>query len=81
MKTTVELPDSLVAEARALARARGSTLRELVTAGLRAELDRRRADALTRRFVFPTASGPGLAAGVDPRHLREQAYDLPAGDP
>lgn len=37
MKTTIDLPDALAAEARAVARAQGASLRELVVAGLRSE--------------------------------------------
>jgi hypothetical protein len=80
MKTTVELPEALVAQARQVARERRSTLRALIEAGLRAEIDRQRAAALKRAFRFPTASGSGLQAGADPRRLHEYAYDLPPAD-
>ena len=40
MKTTVELPDSLLREAQAVARARRVTLRELITEGLRTQIER-----------------------------------------
>ncbi len=76
MKTTIELPDALVAEARQLARERHSTLRSLVESGLRAEMDRQLAGTSTRTFRFPTATGTGLQAGVDPQRLSEHAYDL-----
>lgn len=80
MKTTVELPDSLVAEAREIAHQGGTSLRELLTAGLRTELERRRSGAAGRRFHFPAAGGTGLKPGVDPRALHEHAYDLSPGE-
>ena len=42
MKTTVELADSLAAEARHLAKREGTTLRALLEAGLRREIDERK---------------------------------------
>lgn len=41
MKTTIELPDDLANEAKRVAAQSGTTLRSLVEAGLRAELERR----------------------------------------
>ncbi len=40
MKTTVELPDALVAEAKEVAARRGTTLRGLVEMGLRVVIER-----------------------------------------
>jgi Arc/MetJ family transcription regulator len=42
MKTTIDIADALLDEARAAAAADGSTLRSLVEEALRAQLDRRR---------------------------------------
>ncbi len=39
MKTTVELPDSLLREAKAVARAKRVTLRQLITEGLRTQIE------------------------------------------
>jgi len=78
MKTTIDLPDALAADARELARAQGVSLRDLVVAGLRAEVDRRSRDAPRVDFAFVTVSGDGLQPGVDPARLTELAYDLPA---
>jgi hypothetical protein len=40
VKTTVELPDSLLREAKAVARARRVTLRQLIADGLRTQIER-----------------------------------------
>jgi len=78
MKTTIDLPDALAAEARKVARAQGASLRELVVAGLRTEVKRRTAAAPRVDFSFVTVNGDGLQPGVDAAHLTELAYDLPA---
>ncbi|WP_239328524.1 type II toxin-antitoxin system VapB family antitoxin [Frankia sp. CiP3] len=59
MKTTVDLPEVLVREAQDVARAEGTTLRNLVEEGLRAALERRRSAS---QFRLPDASvnGNGL---------------------
>jgi hypothetical protein len=75
MKTTIELPDALTTRAKALAREQGLTLRELIEAGLRAELDRRARPADRPTFRLRTVGGTGLRVGVDPTDLRERAYD------
>jgi len=50
MKTTLDLPDSLLAEAKAIARARHLTLRQLMEEGLRAAMDRHRQPAPSFRL-------------------------------
>lgn len=75
MKTTIELPDALAKQARDVARAQGVTLREVIEAGLRAELDRRTAPEGRRPFRFRTVGGSGLHEGIDPADLREHAYE------
>jgi hypothetical protein len=77
MKTTIDLPDGLAADARALAREERLTLRELVVDGLRSEIERRRAASPRVDFVFPVVQGNGLRPGVDRSHLIALAYDLP----
>lgn len=77
MKTTVELPDELVKQVKALAHEQGVTLRELMVEGLRGELERRSAAQDRIDFVFRTTGGDGLAAGVQPGTLTARAYDLP----
>lgn len=76
MKTTIELPDGLVAEAKEVARSRGETLRSLVEAGLRRELDLARTATEARRpFVLRTSGGDGLIAGISAGQLRDLAYE------
>lgn len=77
MKTTVELPDSLARRARQVARDQGTTLRELIDAGLRHEIDRRTAGPARPAFRFRTVGGSGLRPGVVPADLIELASGLP----
>lgn len=60
MKTTIELPDGLVEQARRVARKEGSTLRALVEEGLQRSLEARR-QAGSRTLDFPSYGGSGLA--------------------
>jgi hypothetical protein len=77
MKTTVEIADALLREAKQEARAKGITLRDLIELGLRRELDARR--QVRRPFTLRDASykGPsGLVPGLryeDGRALRAYA--------
>ena len=77
MKTTIELPDALAAEAKELARVEQSTQREFVIAGLRSEIARRRHTPAVD-FHFPTVGGQGLAIGLSPADAIAASYDLPA---
>lgn len=76
MKTTIELPDDLAAEARSTARSQHTSLRELMLTGLRAEIDRRRAIGPVD-FTFPTVGGDGLVADLNPADAIHRSYDLP----
>lgn len=69
MKTTVEIPDRLLEEAKKVAAREGTSLRSLVEAGLRAELDSRKQ---SKDFRLRDASfeGRGLRAP-----LREDRWD------
>jgi predicted transcriptional regulator len=76
VKTTVELPDDLLREARQLARAEGTTFKSLMEEGLRAVVGRRRESG---RFALEDASvgGRGLRpefAGADWSRIRDAAY-------
>lgn len=57
VKTTVEIADSLFAEAKALAQRRGITIRQLIEDGLRASLKQHRKGAA--RFQLQDGSFPG----------------------
>jgi len=60
MRTTLNLPDRLVAEAKRRALAEGTTLTALLTQGLESRLER-----LARDFTLPVSkAGGGLVAGV-----------------
>jgi hypothetical protein len=77
MKTTVEIPDSLLAEARRVASREGTTVRALVEEGLRRILgERKRRAAFTLKRV--TFKGAGLqpeVAGGSWERVRDIAYE------
>jgi CRISPR/Cas system-associated protein Csm6 len=77
MKTTVEIPDSLLEEARKLASREGTTIKALVVESLRRIItERKRAKAFRLRKV--TFKGKGLqphVAGASWEKIRDLAYD------
>jgi Bacterial antitoxin of type II TA system, VapB len=77
MKTTVEIPQTLLDEARKLASQEGTTLRALVEEGLRRIIaERRHAGAFRLREA--TFKGTGLQAGlagVPWERIRDLAYE------
>lgn len=75
MKTTIELPDGLARRTKEIAREQGVSMREVIEAGLRAELDRRTRPQPASAFRFHTVGGRGLRPDVDPAELRERAYE------
>lgn len=80
MKTTIELGDSLLAEAKRLAAEENTTLRALVEAGLREVLGKHRKRAAPFRLRRVTTKGRGLRPALQDaswQQLRELAY----GDP
>ena len=81
MKTTIDLSDSLLEEAKALARARGITLRELVEAGLHEVVDEARHQVRVT-YRRHTVKGNGLQPGVregDWEQIRSLAYERHGG--
>jgi len=77
MKTTVEIPQTLLDEARKLASQEGTTLRALVEEGLRRIIaERRHAGAFRLRQA--TFKGTGLQVGVAGapwERIRDMAYE------
>ena len=76
MKTTVELPDSLLREAKRVALRERTTVRALIERGLRAVISERRPAA---RFTLRNASfrGDGLVRGTSLRDwesIRDLVY-------
>ena len=74
MKTTIDITDGLVEEAKGLAAARGITFREVVETGLRRVLE----DSAPRKtFKLRKASfgKGGLVPGVTWDEIREKAYE------
>lgn len=77
MKTTVEIPDALIKDARKLASQQRTTLRVLIVEGLRRVLTKRRS---SEGFRLRKASfkGNGLqpeAAGAPWERLRDMGYE------
>jgi len=76
MKTTIELPDELVRQARRVARREGTTLRALAEEGLQRSLQARR-QAVRRALDFPTYGGSGLTdefEGAPWTRIRDEIY-------
>lgn len=76
MKTTIELPDELVKQARRVAQQEGASLRALVEEGLQRSLEARRL-AARRVLDFPTYGGSGLTdefQGSSWSRLRDEIY-------
>lgn len=74
MKTTIEIPDPLLEEARKVAAAEGSSVRALVEAGLRRVLvDKRRRSGFRLRKV--TFGGSGLQPGVSAAAFNDLGYE------
>jgi succinylarginine dihydrolase len=78
MKTTIEIADALLADAKRQAARRGVTMRALVEQGLRQVLAEGRAKPKTFVLRKATFKGRGLQAGVDGsswERIRELAYE------
>jgi len=77
MKTTLDLPESLLREAKALAAGDGITLTELVESGLRQAVEQRSAP---RPFHLPDASWGqgGLLTSYEWSSIREMIYESSA---
>jgi hypothetical protein len=76
MKTTVEIPDALLDEARRVAAREGTTIRALLEEGLRRALAQRKTGGFRLRRA--TFKGQGLQPGVADgswERIRDLAYD------
>jgi len=78
MKTTIEIADALLAEARKVADREGTTLRALVEEGLRETLRSRGEGAPPFQLNLVTFAGDGLQPGVAEgawERIRDLAYE------
>jgi len=76
MKTTIDIADALLIEAKQAAAARGETLRELVEEGLRMTLNRlREAPVTTYQFEPLLIKGGGLTAEAQGKTMHQIIYD------
>jgi Arc/MetJ family transcription regulator len=78
MKTTIDIADALMAEARRTAEAEGTTVRALVESGLRQVLADKRRRAAPFRLRRASFKGKGLqpdAQGLGWERLRELTYE------
>jgi hypothetical protein len=76
MKTTIDLPDQLMKQARRVAQQEGSTLRALVEEGLQRSLKARQ-QASHRKLDFPIYGGSGLTEefkGASWSKFRDEIY-------
>jgi hypothetical protein len=65
MRTTINLPDDLLAQLKKLAAASGTTVTALIQDALRESLARRRRPLRPPRVELPTFGTGGLQPGVD----------------
>lgn len=65
MKTTVNIADALLQEARNVAAAEGTTLRDLIEQGLRVSLESRRGRRPSFRLRDASFRGNGLQPGIE----------------
>jgi hypothetical protein len=78
MKTTIEIADALLSDAKRVAARDGVTVRALVEQGLREVLLQRRRATPGTKLRKATFKGRGLRPeleGVSPDRLRELAYE------
>ncbi len=75
MKTTVEIPDALIAEARKYASARGLTFREVLEMSLRSTLEQRRVAKKPFKLRDGSFKGTGMTPGLDWPKIREMIYE------
>jgi len=74
MKTTVEISDSLLAEAKALARSRGTTMRQVIEDGLRESLRQTRQRPVRFHLQDGSVDGRGLCEPFSWPKIRQNIY-------
>ena len=74
MKTTVEIPDALLSQAKSYASARGVTLKELIEAGLRTVLGSDRSRSKPFRLHKATFKGQGINLDAGWQAIRREIY-------
>jgi hypothetical protein len=75
VKTTVEIPDALMAEAKRYASARGLTFREVLEMSLRRTLEQRRTAKTRFKLRDGSFKGTGMTPGLDWPKIRELIYE------
>lgn len=81
MKTTLDLNDTLIADAKAIAAKQRTTLTRIVEEGLRLRIASARGAKPAMGFKFPVLRGKGgLRPGIDPRSNRSMLDAADADD-
>jgi len=77
MKTTVEIPDTLLKEAKKLASTKGTTVRALIEEGLRRVIDERKraGDFRLRKATFKGKGIQPHLGGSSWERIRDLAYE------
>lgn len=79
MKTTIDIADALLTDARDIAAREGTTLRALIEEGLREVLARRREQRACFELRDASFVGRGLQPGVDPSDWSAIASEIYEG--
>jgi hypothetical protein len=75
MKTTVEIPDALLREAKEYAARQGVPMREIIETGLRLVLERKPSSRRRFRLKTITTKGEGLICDGDWSTIRSLIYE------
>ncbi len=75
MKTTIDIADALLLEAKQVARERGATLRELVEEGLRLALGKRAQEQAVPYKFEPLVIGGGMTPWALSKTPHERIYE------